>query len=69
MEKMVVNNIPVGAALRLQFQTGVDGNGDPVFRNKNLSNIKTDALDQDVFEVAQALTGLAGIYPRGCAAH
>jgi len=52
---MAVNNVPVGSVLRLQLQTGVDGNGDPVIRNKSLSNVKTDALDQDIFDVAQAL--------------
>ncbi len=52
---MAVNNVPVGSVLRLQLQTGVDGNGDPIIRNKSLSNVKPDALDQDVFDVAQAL--------------
>jgi len=52
---MAVNNVPVGSVLRLQLQTGVDGNGDPVIRNKSLSNVKADALDQNVFDVAQAL--------------
>jgi len=55
---MAVNNVPVGATLQLQFQTGVDGNGYPVFRNKSLNKVKTNALDQDIFDVAQALTGL-----------
>ena len=44
--------------MRLQLQTGVDGNGDPVFRNKSLTNVKPEALDQDVFDVAQTLAGL-----------
>ncbi|HBX22198.1 MAG TPA: DUF1659 domain-containing protein [Desulfotomaculum sp.] len=52
---MAVNNVPVGSVLRLQLQTGVDGNGDPIIRNKSLSNVKADALDQNVFDVAQAL--------------
>ena len=55
---MAVNNVPVGAALRLQLQTGVDANGDPVLRNKSLSNVKADALDQDIFDVAQSLASL-----------
>jgi len=52
---MAVNNVPVGSVLRLQLQTGIDGNGNPIVRNKSLSNVKTDALDQDIFDVAQAL--------------
>lgn len=55
---MAVNNVPVGSVLRLQLQTGVDGNGDPIIRNKSLSNVKPDALDQNVFDVAQALVQL-----------
>jgi len=55
---MAVTNVPVGSVLRLQLQTGVDGNGDPIIRSKSLSNVKTDALDQDVFDVAQALVQL-----------
>ncbi len=52
---MAVNNVPVGSVLRLQLQTGIDDNGNPIVRNKSLSNVKTDALDQDIFDVAQAL--------------
>ena len=55
---MAVENVPVGTTLRLQLQTGVDGNGNPVFRNKSLNNVKPEALDQDIFDVAQALAGL-----------
>lgn len=55
---MAVDKIPSGTALRMQFQTGVDGDGDPIYRTKSLSNVKTDALDQDIFDVAQALVQL-----------
>lgn len=55
---MAVNNVPVGSVLRLHLQTGVDGNGDPVFRSKSLSNVKPDALDEDIYSVAQTLVGL-----------
>jgi hypothetical protein len=44
--------------LRLQFQTGVDAGGDPVYRNKNLNNVKPQALEQDLYNVAQALAQL-----------
>lgn len=55
---MAVNNVPSGTSLRMQFQTGVDGNGDPVYRSKSLNNVKTDALDQDIYDVAQELSQL-----------
>ncbi len=55
---MAVEKIPGSTVLRMQFQTGVDGDGDPVYRTKSLSNVKTTALDQDIFDVAQALVAL-----------
>jgi hypothetical protein len=55
---MAVERVNAGVVLRLVFQTGVDDEGNPVYRNKNLSYIKPDASDQDLFDVAQALAGL-----------
>jgi len=55
---MAVDKIPSGVALRMQFQTGLDTNGDPTYRTKSLSNVKTTAIDQDIFDVAQALVPL-----------
>ncbi len=55
---MAVNSIPAGTVLRMQFQTGVDADGDPVYRNKSLNNVKTGATDQDLYNVAQALAQL-----------
>ncbi len=55
---MAVEKIPAGTVLRMQLQTGLDGEGNPVYRTKSLSNVKTDALDQDIFDVAQALAQL-----------
>ena len=55
---MAVVRVPSGAVLRLVLQTGVDAQGNPVYRNRNLTNLRTDAQDQDLFDVAQALAGL-----------
>lgn len=55
---MAVEKIPSGTVLRMQFQTGLDGDGDPIYRTKSLSNVKTDAVDQDIYDVAQALVEL-----------
>lgn len=55
---MAVNRVPGGTVLRLELQTGVDAQGNPIYRNKNLSSIRPDAADQDLFDVAQALAGL-----------
>jgi len=42
----------------MELQTGVDGNGNPIYRDKNLRSVKQDAVDQDLFDVASALAGL-----------
>jgi hypothetical protein len=55
---MAVTKVPAGSVLRLELQTGVDGNGNPVFRNRSLSNTKPAAVDQDLFDVATSLAGL-----------
>jgi len=56
---MAVAATPLASRIRLQFQVGVDGEGNPLYTNKTLNRVKTDALDQDVFDVALALGGLS----------
>jgi hypothetical protein len=55
---MAVSKVSIGSVLRLELQAGVDGNGNPVFRNKSLSNVKPTASDQDIFDVAASLAAL-----------
>jgi len=55
---MAVSSIPLGSALLLKVQTGVDGSGNPVVRTRRWANIKAAAADQDVFDVANAIAGL-----------
>lgn len=55
---MAVNKVPANSVLRLELQTGVDGNGNPVYRNRSLNNAKPAAVDQDLFDVATSLVGL-----------
>lgn len=55
---MAVNKISSGTVLGLELQTGVDAQGNPVYRNKNLRNINPAAADQDLFDAAQTLAGL-----------
>ncbi len=58
VNSMAVNKIPGGAVLQLELQTGVDAQGNPVYRSKNLKSVNPAAVDQDLFDVAQALAGL-----------
>lgn len=49
---------PLTSKIKLQFRTGVDGEGKPMYKNKTVGKVKTDAADQDVFDTANALAGL-----------
>ncbi|WP_031514102.1 DUF1659 domain-containing protein [Desulfofalx alkaliphila] len=53
----VIRNI-TDSTLRLKLQTGTDHQGNPVFVNRSYRNIKMDAEDQKVYEVAELLAGL-----------
>ncbi len=55
---MAVNKIASGTVLSLELQIGVNAQGNPVYRDKNLRSINVAAVDQDLFDVAQALAGL-----------
>jgi len=49
---------PVSSTMRLGFQTGIDGDGNPIQKARSFNRLKTNAVEQDVFDVAQALAGL-----------
>ena len=53
----VVSN-PINTRLQLVFNIGTDEEGKPINKTKTLSNVKPDATDQDLLEVAQAISGL-----------
>ena len=50
--------IPVSTTMRVAFQTGVDGKGNPVLRTRSFNRVKTTAVAQDILEVATALATL-----------
>ena len=55
---MPVVSIPGNSDLKLKFQTGVDGSGNPVYRRKTFNNVKAGTTDQDVYDVAVAIADL-----------
>jgi len=55
---MAVQAIPADTDLVLRLQTGVNENGDPVFTNRRYGNVKTDATDQALYDVAAQIAGL-----------
>lgn len=44
--------------LRLVFETGVDGEGNPMFRNKNLNNVKPETTADALHSIAISLASL-----------
>lgn len=55
---MAVENIPGNARVQIQFDLGLDGDGKKITRTKTLSNIQAAALDQDIYDVVNALVAL-----------
>lgn len=55
---MAVLVTPLTSKLKLRFETGVDEGGNPVYKNKTISKVKVAAVDQDVFDTANALSDL-----------
>jgi hypothetical protein len=55
---MAVVKTPLGSTLRLIVETGTDLEGKPILRNRNYSNVKPTAADQDLFDVGTLLVSL-----------
>lgn len=55
---MAVTKVPQTSRLAIKVQTGVNAAGNPVYRQRSFANIKTAAVDSDVFAVAQGIAGL-----------
>lgn len=48
--------------LRLKFETGLDGKGQPIYKTKTYGNIRKDVTVNELYQAAQAL-GRLGAYP------
>ena len=46
------------SVLVVTYQTGLSATGSPILRQRSFPNVKIEALDQDVYDVAQALYSL-----------
>lgn len=55
---MAVTSSAKGTVLVVTFQTGLSATGSPVLRQRSFQNVKADAVDQDVYDIAQAIYGL-----------
>ena len=61
---MAVNKTPQNSRLVIKVQTGVNGSGDPVYRQRSYNNAKSTASDADIYAVGQAIADLQQ-YPVG----
>lgn len=55
---MALDIRPLEGSLQLKFDLGTDDNGRKITRTKTFNKISPSAVDQDVYDVAQALVGL-----------
>lgn len=55
---MALESRPLNARLQLQLDFGQNEDGRRITRTRTYSNINSDASDQDIYDVAQALAGL-----------
>jgi Protein of unknown function (DUF1659). len=56
---MAVVATPLSSTLVVVYQTGLTLDGGPILRQKSLSDVRSEATEQAVYEAAQALFGLA----------
>ncbi len=55
---MPVNIKPLSTRLQLRLNTGLDANFNPVYRTRSYSNVKPDADNGELFDLALELGGL-----------
>ena len=55
---MAVSKVLSATSLAIEVKNGVNGAGETVYRKKNFSGIKIDALPENVFDVAEAIKGV-----------
>jgi hypothetical protein len=53
----IVKNL-VGSSLQLRVTKGANDNGQPIVGRITYNNIKSNATEQDMYDVAQVLLGL-----------
>jgi len=59
---VAVESRPLNSTLQLTYDMGVDGDGKKLVRRRSYSNVQIGADDQDMFDVAAAISGLQS-YP------
>ncbi|MEK6264594.1 MAG: DUF1659 domain-containing protein [Clostridium sp.] len=55
---MAVVSTKVASVLKLTMKVGVDSEGKDKYATKRLSNLKVEAVDEDLFAVGEAISSL-----------
>ena len=55
---MAVLATPIGTVLVVAYEVGLTESGSPKIRQKSIQNLRANAADQDVLDVAEALFSL-----------
>jgi hypothetical protein len=55
---MAVESTVLSSKMVLKLNNGADENGNPIVRSKTYSNMNNDAVDQEVYDVAEAIADL-----------
>lgn len=55
---MPVTATPYSCVLKMVVQTGTKDNGDPVLGARSYKDVRTNAVDDDVYAVSSAIAGL-----------
>lgn len=46
------------SSIKLSLDCGIDGKGKTIVRSKSFNNLKSDAIDDDIYEVVESVMGL-----------
>lgn len=59
---MAASKVPQTCSLGIKVQTGTNAAGSAVYKTLNFGNVKVDATDQDIYDVAAGISSLQN-YP------
>lgn len=55
---MAINKLVTDTSLSIEVQKGVDKAGDPIYTKKTFSNLRNDVVEQNAYDVADAIKGV-----------
>ena len=55
---MAVSKVVTGTSLCIEVETSIDKAGDPVYSKKTFSNLRNNVVEQNAYDVAEAIKGV-----------